>query len=1287
MKIKRKLNLLKVGLIISLSFFDVELYGQQQIDPEYISIPGGLASPTANDVLQDHYGLIWIGTANGLQKYNGYTFETFKHIPGKATSLQDNQIWNVFEDTNNDIWVGNGKGVSRFDRQKNEFKNYEFATTFKSASPKVDGFKLFKDSKERLWALTIGLSLLQYDEDLDEWKLAKYDVSVNDELENNRFALSITEDSKGGIWLGSASHGLMYLKAGEDTFKTIAIEEAGDIDFTARADGLPGNIITALYIDSSNTMWITTITGIYKYSPETGSFKTIREYIDLPEIIWTGWNKILSDPEGNIWIANNLRGILKFEGITDQFEEIELKGKLRVNNAIWNITMTQFTIDRSGIFWFGSREYGLLKYDPINRPFSFFEHDESNPNSLSPNGVFGILASQVKPGRMYVGTRGNGVNIYDPKKKSFDKVRLKAVNDMFGGSVRSIYEDKDGTLWLGTWGDGLVELDENNEEINRYQYDSLNNGTLSNNNVRVIKKDNQERLWIGTNGGLNILDLKTRTTQRVASKLAIKYSPLLIADFERLMTTDQKIGSIEQVIDNQDLSVTVKIETPGTYWVMGVGEATANRVSDFGWIENANKDTIWQMADYANSFHAGGAFKNRVDIKSIDLKRGSYTIHYKSDDSHNYGEWNAAAPDQTSLYGIVLYKPQDVAQFQSYEPTLVPEKTNLVIGGTDINDIEITDNFIWVASSGVGLDRIDPVTNIVKHYESDLEDPNSLSSNYIYDIHEDKQGILWIATDEGINLFDPIRQTFTRYSEADGLPTNLTQAIVEGDDGEMWIATENGLSQMVTNENLGKVTFINYNSSDGLGGDSFVFLGSARAADGQYYFGGDHGLTTFKAINSNKTPPDVIISNLFISNKSVLDMKENSPLTESLLDTKSISLSFDQNNLGFEFSALHYANPQKNQYAHRLKGYDKEWVYNNRNFAGYTNLASGEYKFMVRASNAYGIWNEEGRSITITILPPWWRTWWAYTLYIVLFFVLAYATYSSIQRSISMRERERNRERELKQAKEIEKAYTQLKSTQSQLIHAEKMASLGELTAGIAHEIQNPLNFVNNFSELSGELTQELKEELEKGDIDEAKAISNDLTSNLEKINYHGNRASDIVKSMLQHSRTGNGEKELTDINSLADEYVRLSYHGLRAKDKSFNAQFNLNLDETVPKIHLIPQDIGRVLLNLVNNAFHATAEKMKSGEADYKPTVEIFTKYEKSHIDIIIQDNGSGIPDDIKAKIFQPFFTTKAAGTGLGLSMSYDIVTKGHGGTLEANSEKGKGTSFIITLPIKLQK
>jgi signal transduction histidine kinase len=271
-----------------------------------------------------------------------------------------------------------------------------------------------------------------------------------------------------------------------------------------------------------------------------------------------------------------------------------------------------------------------------------------------------------------------------------------------------------------------------------------------------------------------------------------------------------------------------------------------------------------------------------------------------------------------------------------------------------------------------------------------------------------------------------------------------------------------------------------------------------------------------------------------------------------------------------------------------------------------------------------------------------------------------------------------------KQKKKVEETLAELKSTQSQLIQSEKMASLGELTAGIAHEIQNPLNFVNNFSEVNSELIAEMKEEIEKGNLDGIKNIATDIEANEQKIKHHGKRADAIVKNMLQHSRTSSGQKEPTDINALADEYLRLAYHGLRAKDKSFNATTKTDFGENIGTVNIIPQDIGRVILNLINNAFYAVDEKKKLNQQGYEPTVSVSTRRNNGKVEINVKDNGNGIPQKVLDKIFQPFFTTKPTGqgTGLGLSLSYDIV-KAHGGELKVETKEGEGSNFIIHLPV----
>ncbi len=399
----------------------------------------------------------------------------------------------------------------------------------------------------------------------------------------------------------------------------------------------------------------------------------------------------------------------------------------------------------------------------------------------------------------------------------------------------------------------------------------------------------------------------------------------------------------------------------------------------------------------------------------------------------------------------------------------------------------------------------------------------------------------------------------------------------------------------------------------------------------------------------------------------------------------NLKIPYEQNYVSFQFTGTQLTNRNKTQYSYYLQGYDTAWsdLSAEPYSKNYRNVPAGNYTFNVRSRTFDGIWSDHA-TFNFTILPHWTNTWWAWLLYVIAFVLVVGAIVHYRARALK-KENAILEERVNHRTAQLKKSVEDLKATQSQLIQSEKMASLGELTAGIAHEIQNPLNFVNNFSDVSSELLTELKEELDKGDIDEAKAISDDVIQNLAKITHHGKRADAIVKGMLAHSRSGKGEKVPTDLNALAEEYLKLSYHGLRARDKRFNADFKTDFDPNLPKVNIVPQDIGRVLLNLINNAFQAVNERSKNGESDYNPTVTVTTQLTANGERLIaVKDNGPGIAESIKDKIFQPFFTTKPTGegTGLGLSLSYDIV-KAHRGELSVESEVSSSTIFKIKLPV----
>ncbi|QJD81381.1 GHKL domain-containing protein [Spirosoma rhododendri] len=361
-------------------------------------------------------------------------------------------------------------------------------------------------------------------------------------------------------------------------------------------------------------------------------------------------------------------------------------------------------------------------------------------------------------------------------------------------------------------------------------------------------------------------------------------------------------------------------------------------------------------------------------------------------------------------------------------------------------------------------------------------------------------------------------------------------------------------------------------------------------------------------------------------------------------------------------------------------------------------MAPGTYVFRVKASNNDGLYNQQGASIQLTVLPPWWRAPWAYILYAILAALVVWALvrYRSrqlrkanqlLERNVALRTEEVIRQKlEIEtQRNNLADTLTELRDTQHQLIQREKLASLGELTAGIAHEIQNPLNFVNNFSDLSVDVVTELEDEQKRQqrDADLENELLDTLKQNLQKISHHGNRASSIVQGMLEHSRMGSGERYPVDLNALVDEYIRLAYYGQRVRNPLFTCALVQKLQPDLGKVDLVGQDISRVLLNLFNNAFYAVNQRLKQANDDFKPTVTVQTRIVDKAVEIQVSDNGTGISDTMQQKIFQPFFTTKPSGegTGLGLSLSYDII-KAHGGSLTVESREGEGCTFIIRLP-----
>ena len=787
-KLTARVSLVKF-LPILLLFFFVSNLKAQEIQLETISISNGLASPQVMDVMQDSYGLIWIGTANGLQRYDGYTWKNYRNVLGDSTSLPHNLVWDIVEDQDRNLWIATELGVSFLDRAKNTFRNYNFLELFEiPGGGRV--FNILSDSQGRVWASTISQDIVRYDSENDTWVRAPF-ANVNGEKAiHDGMSMVLYEDKAGTIWGGSSTHGLMSLAKNSETFIPVKFKEENDLNTLE-------NSISELYEDKDGTIWITARQGIYKYSPKTNELRTIVTYdynnIDIANFL----NSIKEDREGNIWVLNNFRGVLKFEGNSDNYQEIIIPDNRKVTAGGWTIRFTELILDKSGIFWFGSSSNGLFKYDPVNKPFKYYSHDPQNPNSLSEGGTFGLFASKITPGKVFVGTRGNGVNILNETDQSIQKVNFASSADMFGGSARSMYEQNDGTLWVGTWGDGLIKMDKNYKEVKRFKRDPDDKNSLVNDQVRVIREDRTGKLWVGTNGGLTILDPKSESFNELVSKYVRTYPDEILAQTKKWLENKEALAIIEKVTQNQELTQEFQITEKGTYYVVWVGEGDLASMVDYGWLQNATGESIQRVETIDDTFWAGGSIKNRLQITQTELNPGTYALRYSSDDSHHYDSWNAPEPEFLPLYGIAIFKQEDRIESQSLVVNVNEQKAEIIIQDGNISDIEIGKKYIWVASANAGVTRIDPETNAVQYYISDPADPATLSSPQVLDVLEDENGLLWMATYGGINVLDIASGVITKYTEQDGLSTNILETVLPGENGEMWFSTQSGLIQMM----------------------------------------------------------------------------------------------------------------------------------------------------------------------------------------------------------------------------------------------------------------------------------------------------------------------------------------------------------------------------------------------------------------------------------------------------------------------------------------------------------
>lgn len=1109
----------------------ISLLGAGQNDViRFTSLSGINGKPIGKirNITQDKYGYMWF-SGEGEQciyRYDGNRLIAYKHEINNPNTLGGTSINSVYADDRGLIWVGMSEGLDSFDPVTGIFTHYVHSKNDDNSISAGNVTPVLRDRQGRLWVGTDnGLDLLN--EQTGKFIHHRHQ-SDNPKTISNDVVWNIYEDRKGVLWIAT---GFPFFKKNP--------EEGG---------------LNRLNTDGSFTR--------YKHDPN-----------DVHSLINNKVRAIFEDSRGVFWVGTSGDGLHTLDRKTGLFErhrfdpaqpnKISRPPLKKDAFAFDNDQITFVTEDPRGTIWIGTMWSGMNCYDPVTKKMTHYEGSNGFPDSSAWN------AFQSKDGMMWVSTQQDNLFRVGPFPKHINGISL-------GTKIGAFLEDNDGTIWVGTHDNKLLQYDKNLKLIKSYRVVTNKNNKDESERVHCLLETGSDSLWIACDK-VNVL-------------------------FQKSTGKFIEVPTAFNPVDN--IGGTLSIAWP-------------------------DKKSLWMATGHG--------------VATYDPKTGISGRLNNEDYGH--------APVNT---------------------------------GRVISILQEKNRNIWIGASGTGISLYDEKNHQFKNYLSNL---NGIC------LYQDQRETFWAGTSKGLYYLDRKKDQFIPFFDSQSeLSTDYIYGLTEDSSENLWVMTRTAIVRI----DSARANAITLGTNFGVQPQTLSPHAIYCRKNGQLLMGHEYGFYAFHPGELEiKNNYPVITTELSINNQ-LLRPEKKGLLQEPVEDLETLTLPYNQNNISFHYSNLDYRDPVRLKYYTMLENYDDTWrEASGEKQASYFNVSPGKYIFRIRVINSDG--ERKEKSISITIKPPWWNTW-LFRIAAILF--AAGLLYGYIQyRSRNLKQRNILLEKKVDQrTTELNNSLAELKMTQDQLIQSEKMASLGELTSGIAHEIKNPLNFIRNFSEINIELITELEEEqipliTNKAGVN---PVIETLKKNSEKINYHGKRIDEIVKGMLHHSRIGNITKEPININTLCDESLHLAYHGFRAKEKSFNAAFETHFEPDLPKVMAIPQDLGRVIINLINNAFYTVNEKKQQTRAGssidvlkteslYMPSVIVSTKKSGSKISITISDNGMGIPSPIINKIFQPFFTTKPTGegTGLGLSMSYDIITKTHGGELRAKSKEGIGTEFEVILPI----
>lgn len=1026
----------------------------------------------------------------------------------------------------------------------------------------------------------------------DGHKLTIYRNDPNDSLSlSNNSILALYTDHAGILWVGTQYNGLCRYDSNRDVFIHYP-------HIKKDASSLISNWVLKIYETSQKVLWVGSDSGLNRYNREGDNFT--RYYPDEnKEGIETNVNwvqAITEDDTGRLWIGSYNEGLFYLDSEKDKFIKYKVPlaySKIFPNQYITNIHASRW--HGKSLLWVENSNYGLYKIDLASNKVTHYKHQPDNPTSISDNNISAIYQIENNNKELWVATVYGGLNRLDIRTDAFTRYRNQPENphSLSRDWVASILADNQGLIWVGT-SKGINRFDPTASGFRSLRNYGEGQIDLSGSHVTVIHESNpgegQAVLWIGASTG-------------------------------GLKRIERGNGNYQEFTHDPENEHSLSDN-----WITGIIETHL-----------ADKKVLWV------STLGGLGGLNRIDLQTNRITR--YFIPH--DDPAHHGLF-ALCEDRN---GVVW-----VSSFSNYIYRFDPNTEQF-------SQSELFDNAIftlkaddsgilWLGGAG-GFYKFNPLTKEKTHYPYISGDSSSVNNNVVLSIYEDRTGTYWIGSTGGLTKFDRSEEAFTYFTEKDGLSSQFIKATLEDEQGNLWLSTDKGISKF----DLLRKTFKNYFQADGLHGNEFVRDASFINQHGEMFFGGVDGLTYFHpdSIKEDDYIPPLVFTDFQVFNKSV-QPGDNSPLKNHISEAQDITLTHDQSIFSIEFAALEYQQAERIQYAYQMENVDPDWVFTDasRRFVTYTQLDPGEYIFRVKSSNKDKLWDEVGRSITITILPPWWQTWWAYLIYAALFFTILFV----------LRRYELNRQG-LKHQMEMEHL------TSEKLKEVDRMKS--RFFANISHEFRTPLTLIEGPMEqlLSGEF---------KGSV----------TDQYQRILRNTRRLLRLVNQLLDISRLEAGKMKL----AAGPENIVALTRQLTMAFESLASVRDIEIDFIAPDqldtIFIDREKYEKIIINLISNAIKFTEDGgnitvQLSVNSDHAASTKLTTD---NCLLITVKDSGSGIPPEHLPHIFDRFYQANethvqdAQGSGIGLALTKELVELHHG-TISVESEAGIGTTFTISLPL----